>query len=130
MSRKYIDDLNLGYTDQDLKGHPDDPRQEKWKQQVDTYGFNERETWDLDIAFYMWLYERLMMYKEVSDINTSFQKYKFQGVTITQEECIDRMVEGCKYAIISDRYEISEYERQCVNEVTKLWDLCIIDMWW
>jgi hypothetical protein len=38
---------------------PDDTRQEKWKKQRETRGFDETELWSLDIAFAKMIVERL-----------------------------------------------------------------------
>ena len=38
---------------------PDDTRLHKWKLERKTYGFDERETWNLDRSFAYWLLERL-----------------------------------------------------------------------
>lgn len=130
MSRKYIDDLNIEHSTPDEFGSNPDWRDDIWKEQRETYGFDDRETWGLDYTFYLWLYERLMMFNEKNIIDTSYHKYEYKGEQLTQQDCIDRMIEGCKIGIKSDLHTLTEDEFEKMRDVTKLWDLCIMDMWW
>ena len=71
--RKYLDDI--GYTDRPDTWNKDDKRQKIWRKQRKKYGFDNREIWNMDLAFYLWLYERLIRlrfylsdkYKESND---------------------------------------------------------------
>ena len=61
MNRKYLDDI--GITDRwDTWGLGDEEAVKEHQKQQSVYGFDARETFSLDHAFYLWLYERLMMY--------------------------------------------------------------------
>lgn len=42
----------------------DETRQDEFNQQRQEYGFDERETWDLDITTILWLYSHLKRFKE------------------------------------------------------------------
>ena len=102
-------------------------RDSKWREEREIYGFDERETWSLDITFYHWLYERLMMFKEVNCIDLDFHKFNVNGVELTQGECIDLMINNCEKLIrsngIDDMFDLK-------NETLEIWKECIHYMWW
>lgn len=129
MSRNYLDDI--GVTERPDTWCIDDPRQERWKEQREIYGFDDRETWSLDFAFYCWLYERLKMYLEVNFVDLTFHKFEYEGEELTQEECINRMLKGCEmYFKHEDSWNISEEEWKIISDVTKIWAIVWPAMWW
>ena len=129
MSRKYLDDIGV-----DLwLGLEDDERQERWAKEQEEYGFDERETWSLDHAFYCWLYERLKMYVERASkiVQLDFHKFEYEGEELTQQECIDRMIYGCEvYFAQEDEWNISEEDRKIINDIAKIWAIVLPAMWW
>ena len=129
MSRKYLDDIGV-----DLwLGLEDDERQERWGKEQEEYGFDERETWSLDHAFYCWLYERLKMYVERASkiVQLDFHKFEYEGEELTQQECIDRMIYGCEvYFAQEDEWNISEEDRKIINDIAKIWAIVLPAMWW
>ena len=130
MNRKYLDDI--GVTERhDLWCNDDDQRQECWKEQRELYGFDDRETWSLDYAFYLWLYERLKMFLDVNCIDLEFYKFEYEGEELTQQECIDRMIKGCEvYFNINDDWNIPEEDQKMINDVAKIWAIVLPAMWW
>lgn len=72
------------------------------------YGFDERETWNLNYAFYVWLYERLKMYNDINIINTSYHRFKFDGVEINMQEGIDMILNICEKVIQENDIEADE----------------------
>ena len=106
-----------------------DSRAKDWAEQRKEYGFDERETWSLDYAFVEWLLERLVMYKNVTIVDMSYHKFDFKGEVLTQEECIDRMIELCKkYIFTKDSWD-AELPKTWY-ELTELWSICGQAMWW
>lgn len=105
-----------------------DSRAEAWAKQREEYGFDERETWSLDAAFAQWLYERLLMYKEINIVDLTYHKFDVNGETLTQEQCLDRMIDLCKRFILTDTWD-DEYD-QLWYELTELWKTCGLAMWW
>ncbi len=129
MSRKYLDDLKVKYPETYCSS--DDPRQEKWTQEREEYGFDERETWDLDSAFYCWLYERLKMYLDVNCVDLTYHKFEYEGEELTQQECIDRMIHGCEiYFKQQNDWNISEEDQKAINDIAKIWAIVLPAMWW
>ena len=129
MARKYLDDI--GVTKDCYMFKTDDPRQPRWDEEKEKYGFDERETWALDFAFYCWLYERLKMYLDVNIVDLTYHKFEYEGETLTQEECINRMLKGCEVYFQNDyKWDISEEDKKIVDDVTKIWAIVWPAMWW
>ena len=95
------------------------------------YGFDSRETWSLDSTFYIWLYERLMMFKEKASkvVDLTFHKFEYKGETLTQIECIDRMIEGCRL-FIEDSDTKDKEKQEKIKSVCEIWAIVIPAMWW
>lgn len=128
INHKYIEDIT------DIENTPygwnkGDGRSIEWKMDRDTYGFDERETWSLDSTFMYWLYERLMMFREVNHIDLDFHKFNIKGNEMTQRECIDKIIENCKI-YIQNRYIDDELAYDLKNETLEIWKECIHSMWW
>ena len=49
-----------------------DKRQGKWKKERKKYGFDERQTWNLNTTMIELLYERVMMLKEINFVYFDF----------------------------------------------------------
>lgn len=132
MNRKYLDDARVDKTIRwDTFCDDDDKRHDTWKEQRNTYGFDERETWCLDSTFYCWLYERLRMYRDVACINLSYHKFEYEGETLTQEECINRMINGCEtFFNQDDTWNISNEDQKLIDDVAKIWAIVLPAMWW
>ena len=131
MARKYIDDLGIKFEDTPQGFNPCDERQEMWVKDREEFGFDERETWSLDFMFYMWLYERLKMFDEVNCFDTKAHTFEYKGEKLTLQDCIDRMIEGCKLAITEDYYWSQDKELlEKINDVVKIFALCIGALWW
>lgn len=110
---------------------PNDPRSKDWYQERRKYGFDSRETWSLNTVFYIWLYEHLMMYKEKASeiVDLTWHKFEYKGETLTQIECIDRMIEGCKLYIQDSEPEDKEKQEK-IKSVAEIWAMVLPAMWW
>ena len=130
MVGKYLKDIGVkkGETPQTWYHDKKDPREEKWAKQRLIYGFDDRETWSLDHTFCLWIYERLMMFKEVNIIDTDFHKYEFKGREITFTECIEIMLEGFRIGIEGHDYKEDKYEK--IDDAFKVFALCHSELWW
>lgn len=108
-----------------------DKRSETWFKERRKYGLDSRETWNLDSTFYIWLYEHLMMYKEKAEniIDLNYYFFEYNGETLTQSQCIDRMIEGCKLFIQHPDTEDKEILKK-INSVCEIWSIVIRYMWW
>lgn len=128
MKRKYLDDLGV----KNRWDQINDEREKRWKKQRKTYGFDDRETWNLDSAFYEWLYERLMMYKEIGGkiVNLDSGKFEYGGKIYSQAELIDEMLKRLEFNF-SDKYnDWEEDQYKYVHEIEKMWAVVLPAMWW
>ena len=124
VKRKYLDDIGVTNRPDEYTGA--EGAQHKWQTQREIYGFDVRETWNIDISFYCWLYERLMMYLEVTDADLTYRKFDYNGETLTHKQCIDKILAGCKYALTSNFLE----DEKIIDDIAHLWALICRHTWW
>lgn len=98
-----------------------------WKRERELFGFDNRETWNLNTNFIEWLYSRLMMFNKVNIIDTTFYKVEWEGKEITQQQAIDLLIKACaEYLRDSDNSE----KFQAVCDLMPLWGKVLPYMWW
>lgn len=131
MARRYLENLGIKFEDTPQGLNSTDNRQETWKKQRELYGFDERETWSMDYSFKLWLYERLRMFDEVNNIDTSHHTFEYDGKKVTFQQCIDRMIEGLKLdlTVLEDSLERKENEK-IINDVLPIFTMCFNYLWW
>lgn len=129
MTRKYLNDIGIT---EDLIKPAYDERQENWDKEIKEYGFAEYETWSLDFYFYCWLYERLKMYLEVNCIDLDYHKFTYKNKEYTQGELIDKMLYGCKLALLKEcKYKkLTKLEEEAIDNVRWIWATVMPVMWW
>ena len=66
------------------------------------------------------------MYKEIACVDLNFHTFDINGETLTQKECIDKMIENCKTIITKDMDDNFELKK----EVLVIWSKCIFAMWY
>lgn len=145
VKHKYLDDIGVDYSWVWNKENSD--RDERFEEQQKIYGFDDRETWNLDGTFYMWLYERLKMYVEIGGkiVDLNYHKFTFKGKEYTQLEMINMMLERLEYYFNEDAIDdkIDEYKKQGMNileadqkayepviEIGEIWAIVLPAMWW
>lgn len=108
-------------------------RKKFWKQKL-TYGFDMRETYDLDYTFYCWLYERLKMYlKEASHVvDLDYHRFFWEGKEYTQRELINEMINRLDlYFKLEGTWDIASNEEQkYIDKIPEIWALVCKAMWW
>lgn len=132
---KYLDDLGLKIEEYGTNFMSvDDPREEKWAKEREEYGFDNRETWNLDRIFIEWIYTRVKMYKEYSIVDTSFYKVPYKEKEITQGEAMDKILELAEESLKSEWYcwdeKINEMIYNNSREICDLWKEILPFMWW
>lgn len=133
MNRKYLDDIGaVSRWDNNWGNYEPDSREERWREQREIYGFDDRETWDLKHAFYLWLYERLKMYVDIGGevINLDFHTFTYEGKEYTQRELINIMLERLEYSFNPDYDDWDEEQSKYVSEIEKIWAIVLPAMWW
>lgn len=126
---KYLDDLNIPINKYGTNFMPDDDRRaESWSKEREEYGFDNRETWNLDRIFIEWIYTRVMMYKGYSIVDTSYHRIKYKDTEITQGEAIDKILELAKEILLDvDNNELF-YDNS--REICDIWKEVLPCMWW
>ena len=132
MTNKYLTDIGLKENEIGTNFVSDnDKRAPQWEKERKTYGFDQRETWNLDQQFAQWLYSRLCMFEEVTIADTTKTKITIDEKEYTQEECINIIKDACKTYMLIDIWS-DEFE----NAVTKMeqamviWGKILPAMWW
>ena len=102
MNHKYLYDiLPKGKTPYDFE-FDDEIRNQKWESERQEFGFDERETWNLDFTFFCWLYERLKKYKEVSPVDLTHEIVKVNNEEKNLGEWINIMINNAEALILLD----------------------------
>ena len=128
MSHKYLENiLPKGKSPYDFECD-DEIRNQKWKKEAEEYGFDERETWNLDFTFFCWLYERLKRYKEINCVDLTHEIVKVNNEEKTLEEWIDIMINNAEALILLDMY--SEENIKLAEFTIEIFKQTIFYLWW
>ena len=104
-----------------------DKRQGKWKKERKKYGFDERQTWNLSTTMIELLYERIMMFKEISFVDLDFHRIIIDNEEKTQSEWINLLIGLCEnYLVEDDAGETNELEVR----IWEIWSKISWHMWW
>lgn len=127
--RKYLEDIEYD-SELEVSGE----RADALHKEKEAYGFDSSETWSLDTSMTVLLYERLMMFKEVSGlVDHSFNKVTIDEETLGLDVWIDRCIElSRKYLttkISDDDWDEAEQEER-LKRVWKIWSHIVLFMWW
>lgn len=91
IKNKFLEDIGIPREEvaTNFCNDDDDPRQKRWARQRRNYGFDDRETWNLDYTYIQWLYSHLMMYKKVT--NVALEKDKLYNVCVAKDKVIEEI---------------------------------------
>lgn len=133
INHKYLDELNLSNDDKwflDDTCWAHDERIQEWKKEKEEYGFNSRETWELETAFYLWLYERLRMYLDCAVVDLNYHTYKYRRGQYSQLEMIQQILNRIRFRFSKDFDCYNKEDLKYVSEIGKIWSLIMREMWW
>lgn len=82
------------------------------------YGFDSRQTINMDLTFAEWIYSRLMMLLEQTDDDLTFQSIEFEGVHYTIEQAIHRILKAAQEYLYF--FEVEEMEEETVEEEKRI----------
>ena len=123
---KYLEDLNIPTTEYGTNFCDNtDKRWSKWMEEREVYGFDSRETWNIDRLLIEWIYTHFKMFKERANIELDYHKVKFNDEEITQEQAIDIILAECERFILSNDID-SVFDKK----VWKLIGKILPAMWW
>ena len=95
-----------------------DKRQEEWKKQRKKYGgYDERVGWNLNTWILEALYTWLKLYLKYGGkrVDLSFHKFKINDKTLTEEECIRRILKDLRYCL----KHLESYEHETIKKCNK-----------
>ena len=115
-----------------------------WEAQRALYGFDARETWNLNTTFVQWLYSHLRMYEEIACINLDYHQVSVAGRTYTQREAIKYIMLRLRYWLSEDHIvsKANDTMKKEINrpspstllrwleEATRMWQEILPYMWW
>lgn len=135
MNRYYLD--KLGVHDRWDKWIYDKKEEEKLKKNKRKYGFDDRETYNLDTTFYQWLYERLVRYKELASKIIDFKsdyshRWDYKGKSLNQIELIDKAIALLEEYFTTDGKTLKE-DLALMNkalEAAQIFVMILPAMWW
>ena len=125
-SRKYLNDIDYQDWRKNMKK---DKRNKEWKKERKKYGFDSRDTWNLDSTMAELLYERLKMFNEVNIIDTNYHTIEIDSVEMSMQEAIDELLKSLKLRLTDKDLEVA------YNHEVRAWTiwLKLIEkgiMWW
>lgn len=119
--RKYLDELDSEGTWN--MTNPTDERNALWEKQQEEYGFDERDTWNLDHTMLELLYERIKMFIEVSEtMNHDLNKVTVDGEELPFPEVVDNLLELCETVIRNNNTFEIDFDEQAEIE-KKIWSI-------
>lgn len=107
---------------------PDDTRLHKWKLERKTYGFDERETWNLDRSFAYWLLERLIRYQELVPVDMEAITFRYKGKLITQKEACEKMINAAT-CFLKNNSRMTDGEESW-KTLVEVWAISGASFWW
>lgn len=112
----------------DLIHNESDTRVTEWKKEIETYGFSDIDTWNLDTTMIELLFERLIMYMDYSIVDDEFHAIEINGIEGTLRFWMGQILEKCiEYLEDSlddfNRYEVSE-------DIWFIWSKINGYVWW
>jgi hypothetical protein len=84
----------------------------------------------MDRIFVEWIYTRVMMYKEVTIVDTSFHKIMYKEKEITHGEAIDKILELAKECLMHTDIDDEQLWYDNTREICDLWKEILPYMWW
>lgn len=108
----------------------DKERQKKYKEQRMTRGFDDTETWNLDITFCLFIVPRLKVFKELNDGYPARFSSKEEW-----DKILDDMIEGFELNSNKFNWETSDSNeengnRAKVKKAIRLFQENFYDLWW
>lgn len=126
--RKFLDDIGCIYRPTDLIG--DKIECKRWKKQRKEYGFDEREVYNLDYTWHLWMYEHLSLYLQVADGVPTVDKFEYKENIYTQKEIIQMILDRLTLELGPDpSWTESEKTVAYVKEIEPLWFLVYSSLW-
>lgn len=126
--RKYLDDLSY----ETLEEQTSDAKRKtkkRWEKEREKYGFDERDTWNLDTTMVELLYERIMMFMAVNNVNLDFHTIEVNGKSDTLHNWLIKLIQLCTSYLTCEEFESVE-SFQMTKEIWTIWSGVDTYVWW
>ncbi len=132
--RKYLNALGKKDSDLPWNWNKGDKRQEEWKKERKEYGFDERDTWNLNYSITILVYERLKYYREFAPVEMDkidfSHTYEVDGEKMAYGTIVDRILKGFESYLGTDDIRFDEDVYKEYQECWKLLGIIMPSLWW
>lgn len=132
--RRYLDKIGVKRKDRPEAWRTGFRRRMKCWFERRVYGFDATETYSLDYTWYLWLYERLKMFRKYATktVDLTESMYEYDGNKYSLLELIDKMIHRLEYRL-NPKFsydDLDENDVKYVNEIMGIWAVVCNSMWW
>lgn len=130
MKHEYLERIGLiGKNNPYYLKNNKDSRKSKWKEEFKRYGFDSRETWNLNYVFICIIYERLKMYNEYTDnkIDKTFHHYEWKNKDYTFQQLINIVLDKCIFYL---KNSDSDNAYELAKDIFEILGIIFPSLWW
>lgn len=127
---KYLNDIGIPSTDPCIFNTADtsDDRMDRFVAQREKYGFDDRETWNLDYTMASWIYSHLRMLLDVSIVDLEYHKFDIpalEDIPLKDREYFPgtTIPKRCTREIVKSNVT----EKECIEEICKYLAFFLVD---
>ena len=105
-----------------------DKRRKEWKIQRKEYGFDERETWNLNGTMAEWIYSHLMMFTEIGGktVDLNYNTFEYNDRNFTLYEAIEYIKDRCREYLLCPSFENDEKMTDALHLLAVIFPA----LWW
>lgn len=127
--RQYLEELNYSSIEKQTKN--DSRRQKKrWKKERKKYGFDQRDTWNMDTTMIELLYERIRMYLEVTIVDLDYHKILINGTEKTLRYWLRVLLVLCAEFLTEDEDYSKIDDGTLSRKIWSIWAELVAYVWW
>lgn len=126
---KYLEEIGLDKGQYGLyKPKRTDKRRKEWKIQRKEYGFDERETWNLNGTMAEWIYSHLMMFTEIGGktVDLNYNTFEYNDRNFTLYEAIEYIKDRCREYLLCPSFENDEKMTDALHLLAVIFPA----LWW
>ena len=129
---KYLEDIGLPLEKCGVNFmNNTDKRYASWMEHRKLYAVDPRETWNLDYIFYQWAYERLVAYKEMTNVALDANDFEVNGFFKSFGEWLDEAIDCFKYLVLNYDFAVTSEEfKEKFSKAMDIWKEMIGMLWW
>lgn len=127
---KFLDDLGLARAEYGTNWADGDAKRLREERRL--YGFDRRETYNLDKTYAEWLYSHLMLYMDVAPriVDLEFHKVRVKGKNRTLDWVIRKILRLLGKYLVADAVRDRQKKARWLSKATRLWAKIVNLAWW